>query len=655
MKSILLFISLGLVLLTTPAHADLCDSVKDKATTNETKRDVNFYEELFPDTGDRGHRMWNEIILQCNRQRDTKGNDVAKITASSGDNADKQILKQKDLEPKVMRGHYNFFGTVFTQLKYVYVLSKQGGEWTMIIPYRPIINDVVPNRIDFNKTHAEQLYDASQIERTSSSAGKEVFALKPTAKSIASTLCSTSTYFPGEANAYAGKSLYQRDSENKAISLGKIEYRYGKDDGYKDNDWGCRVDKNQDLYWKSDLYVNQAMKVKPDDWILDNFVRTAESYWSIKDLFQLKLLMKGRNEHQFAKSTLNLLEDDDHLTIRFATKFLPYHFNQMYKSNLVQFNNFSTMTTDGTYWHEVGHAFALDDEYGKEKEKKDGIEYKDNGCNNEQYAKWSPSTYQMCAAGTSETRTIYHYLAVSRYITKQKECNADNDCGNGEFCNAGADTKKNQCMAKKADNDTCDIAGGDHQCKSGSCKLSRCYTPNSVPMNGTCYINDACQEGKCSSLGGTKGTCVCQADADCGTGKYCNAGADTTKNSCLALKNDNETCDIAGGDHQCKSGSCKLSRCYTPNSVPMGGMCYLNDACKEGKCSSLDGTRGTCVCQTDTDCGSGKYCDAGFDTKVNACRPKLDKGEKCGSVGTFGNDHKCKSGECSGAPFYKCK
>ena len=248
-------------------------------------------------------------------------------------------------------------------------------------------------------------------------------------------------------------------------------------------------------------------------------------------------------------------------------------------------------------------------------------------------------------------------VAYGLYGTEGKplspRCSVDNDCASGEFCNAGIDTKKNACVPKKADNDTCDIAGGDHQCKGGYCKLSRCYTPNSVPMNGTCYINDACQEGKCSSLGGTKGTCVCQADADCGTGKYCNAGADTTKNSCLALKNDNETCDIAGGGHQCKSGFCKFSRCYTPNSVESGGTCYNDDACKGGKCSAVDGFKGTCVCQKDSDCDAGEYCDAGADTKVNACRKKLDKGQSC--AGLAGNDHKCKSGKCSGFPKYECK
>jgi hypothetical protein len=49
------------------------------------------------------------------------------------------------------------------------------------------------------------------------------------------------------------------------------------------------------------------------------------------------------------------------------------------------------------------------------------------------------------------------------------------------------------------------------------------------------------------------------------------------------------------------------------------------------------------------------WCDAGLDAKLNACRAKLGAGETCGKLGSVGNDHKCRSGQCSGAPFYKCK
>jgi murein DD-endopeptidase MepM/ murein hydrolase activator NlpD len=235
------------------------------------------------------------------------------------------------------------------------------------------------------------------------------------------------------------------------------------------------------------------------------------------------------------------------------------------------------------------------------------------------------------------------------------KCRKDTECPAGNYCNAGVDLSANRCMPLKADNAACDISGGSHQCKSGHCQFGRCYTPHSVAFGDTCYVNDACAKGKCSDVQGTKGRCVCERDGDCGDGTYCDAGADLNLNSCKALKADNESCDLLGGGHQCKSGFCKLSRCYTPRSVAMGGACYNDDACKEGKCSAVDGARGSCVCKTDGDCGSGKYCDAGLDAKVNACRSKLPKGAKCGTAGSVGNDHKCSSGECSGFPKYECK
>ncbi|HEY7494884.1 MAG TPA: hypothetical protein VIH59_27750 [Candidatus Tectomicrobia bacterium] len=561
MRKTLLLPLTCILFLNVPAHANLCDSVKDRTTTAATKNDVNFYEELFPDPTDRGNRLWNEIVLQCNRQRDTKGNEVSKVTAAAGHNTNKQLLKARDLETKVIRGHYNFFGTVVTQLKYVYVLSKKDGVWTMIIPYRPIINELVTNRIDFNFEHTRKLYDASQVVNPASSA--QVLTLKPSPESIVTTLCSTSTYFPGDEGKYDNMELHKRDPENKFISLGKIQYRYEKDGNTFS---GCRVNANRDLYWRWDPNGHQVVRVKPQDWILDNFVRTAESYWTIPGIFQLKLLMQGRNESAFPKSTLDLLQDDDHLTVRFATKFLPYGFNQMYKSNIIQFNNFSTMTTDGTYWHEVGHAFGLDDEYGGET--KDDVD-KRNGCDHVSYQSFSPGTYQMCDAGADEKRTIYHYLAVSRYITAQSECNSDGDCGTGRYCDQGTLT--------------------------------------------------------------------------------------VGKNQCVELKADNQTCDLIGGGHQCQGGQCKFGRCYTPNSVAMGDTCYVDDACKAGKCSSVDGAKGTCVCKTDSDCDANQWCDAGADTQINVCRTKLARGASCGKAGSVGNDHKCKSGECSGFPKYVCK
>jgi hypothetical protein len=81
----------------------------------------------------------------------------------------------------------------------------------------------------------------------------------------------------------------------------------------------------------------------------------------------------------------------------------------------------------------------------------------------------------------------------------------------------------------------------------------------------------------------------------------------------------------------------------------MGGTCYVDDACAQGRCSSVDGTKGSCVCKEDSDCGTGFWCDGGADLKKNACKRKLDKGEVCGTVGEFGTGHRCKSGNCKAA------
>ncbi|MFQ5525223.1 MAG: Dickkopf N-terminal cysteine-rich domain-containing protein [Thermoanaerobaculia bacterium] len=704
----LLVVAVCLALPGARAEADLCSNVQDTTTTAETHVDVWFHDELFPDTGYRGDETWNRMVLQCNRKRDTKGNEVAKVTGVTENSAEKRTLKADNLEPKVIRGKYNFHGFIAEQQKYVYILSKTDGVWKMIIPYKASINDLVENRVDFyigsreikrdgtlepvtQTGHAWDIYDESQVRSVSRRrSGREAWRLKDPGKAIpiARTLCSASSpvYFPGKEGKYDGQSgadSYKRDPQNKHISLGRIAY------GYKNDDYirlGCRVDKNRDIFWRPDPDAPRVVKTKPEAFIFNNFVRTAEQHWTLPGVFELEIYLKGVNDSDFPKSTLDLLQENpitqvdpigvldplnvldggDYLTVYFATKFMPYQYNQMYKSNPVQFNNFSTMTTDGTYWHEVGHAFGLDDEYGKD-DRND--KPKDNGCEYSGYQKYSPTYYQMCEGGRSpdevkkcestqgdycaDPRTIYYYLAVSRYITKQNECANDRDCGEGRYCDKGFVTVgKNQCLDEKKDNEPCDILGGAHQCEGKHCAWGRCYTPKSVPMGGVCFVDDACKKGKCSSLDGTKGTCVCKTDEDCGGDKWCNAGVDLVKNACEPLKKDNDTCAAVGGGHQCEGGHCKFSRCYTPNSVPLGGLCYVDDACKEGKCSSIDGTRGTCVCKNDKDCGEGRWCDGGVDLTKNRCQPLKNDNETCAAVG---GGHQCKGGRCAWSRCYTPK
>lgn len=167
-----------------------------------------------------------------------------------------------------------------------------------------------------------------------------------------------------------------------------------------------------------------------------------------------------------------------------------------------------------------------------------------------------------------------------------------------------------------------------------------------INLGSTCMKNADCKSDRCTGALGALGVCVCKADADCGTGKWCKSGVDLTKNTCETLKADTATCDLVGGAHQCSGGKCSYGRCYTDGAVAMGGTCYVDAACDQGKCSSVAGTRGSCVCKEDADCGSGKWCDGGLDTQVNSCKAKLNDGEICGKVGEIGVGHRCKSGDC---------
>jgi Cys-rich repeat protein len=212
---------------------------------------------------------------------------------------------------------------------------------------------------------------------------------------------------------------------------------------------------------------------------------------------------------------------------------------------------------------------------------------------------------------TDTGETNYHRL---KGLAGEEICKEDTDCAGGWYCEKGV--AHNACTEQK------DIGGGctrDAQCLAGRCAALRCAEPDE-----------------------------CQADGDCGTGKYCNTGvAELGRNVCAATLADGKACTK---DPQCTSRHCSEWRpqdgqtsgiCYTPASKQAGETCRLDLECKQGKCNSNK----TCVCKEDSDCGQGFWCDGGVDLKDNTCRRKLAKGESCG-VGV-GVGHRCLSGKCT--------
>ena len=143
------------------------------------------------------------------------------------------------------------------------------------------------------------------------------------------------------------------------------------------------------------------------------------------------------------------------------------------------------------------------------------------------------------------------------------ECMVDGDCGADRYCNTGvADVGRNTCEAKLADGRACT---GDQQCSSKHCSQWRpqdgqvsgiCYVPSSKAAGESCRIDLECKAGKCNSAK----QCVCQKDADCGSGSWCDAGADFKANVCKRKLDKGEVCGKVGElgvGHRCKSGQCK--------------------------------------------------------------------------------------------------
>ncbi len=139
----------------------------------------------------------------------------------------------------------------------------------------------------------------------------------------------------------------------------------------------------------------------------------------------------------------------------------------------------------------------------------------------------------MCNGYGTQTNTIYHYIAVTRYILGQT-CKSDSDCGSGRYCNNRLGL--NRCLADGTQglNQSCIK---DKECRSGKCEKDRCvcksdgdcpsgqacYTPigkanycasTSQPLDATCSKNSQCASDKCE-----QDQCVCMANGDCPNGQ----------------------------------------------------------------------------------------------------------------------------------------
>ncbi len=589
------------------ASATLCKTEKIK---QRHRNEIKVMEsEPYASAEYKGFPQYNSRVLACNRERDSNGKGIEQVFKSP-------YTYPEDLPAKLITGKIHYHG-VFP-FRYFYELKRAKGHWTLT---------------SYLQMHYPSLKHAKKLE--------------------------VSEFLLEDLKITCAKdNIVQR--KNKF--------------GYT----ACRMDRDKKIDGKTIVYHYKEF-----------WRRNIEKFWS-KAGFTVKV-----------KFVPEEVSDQKYKDLKKANAIWHVRLNHnkssraMYKGSTLLGRPhplYAGMDRE-TIIHEYGHTVGYDDEYQENiigdstvlgnkidtridlgddcnailsKKRGTGDVAKKNDAKSRYIMCQNNSSYSINYDANSDTddfdyfkdhsKGVYAWIATSRYGTSGY-CKEDEDCPDKQFCDKGgiAGVGTNQC--KPGHKDHYKVCSRGEQCASGHCKMGTCYTPKSAKMNETCYVNDECSIGKCSSTGGLKGTCVCDDDKQCGTGKYCDKGVDFTKNSCKSLKDDGEACPAVGGAHTCKSGKCSYGRCYTKGSVPMGGDCFVSDACAQGKCSSIPGVKGECVCNDDNQCSKGYWCNKGLDLKMNRCEPKLKKGEVCGKVGDIGVGHRCKSGKCK-AGFgvnLKCK
>jgi microsomal dipeptidase-like Zn-dependent dipeptidase len=171
------------------------------------------------------------------------------------------------------------------------------------------------------------------------------------------------------------------------------------------------------------------------------------------------------------------------------------------------------------------------------------------------------------------------------------------------------------------------------------------YAPDTKVLGQGCRFDAECISDQCTSaLCATfDGRCVCNDDADCGTANYCADGVPGPgDNDCMAKKVNWDSCSRDG---QCQSGACggcanTVGWCYAPRSKAYGQACKSDRECTTDRCSAdcYANPTGTCLCQSDSQCGTSQYCGWGLNS--GKCQNKKSRGAVCSA------DRECLSNNC---------
>ena len=287
---------------------------------------------------------------------------------------------------------------------------------------------------------------------------------------------------------------------------------------------------------------------------------------------------------------------------------------------------------DGAYCNRTAHACAPKLKPGSPLPS-DGLH--DGSCDRE-------LAQAVCAAGACNPGT--NTCAVSAPLT----------CTQPEQCVTGVCSENDQCGLLDGEGP----CGGDAECQSGKCQpgVNRCI----ATMSGCTADTDCAPAQYCDRT-----RVHCEADladgapipADSPSAGKCTVEVAMVVCASGACNPANDTCARLDGaecddDTQCAAGSCRDGKCGAPGA---GGECNEDNAgvvCESGQCETETGRCVTMTdgCKRDSDCSSGKYCDA----RRLTCAAKLSNGRRLPSDALHGEGCSpqtakavCESGECN--------
>jgi hypothetical protein len=232
-------------------------------------------------------------------------------------------------------------------------------------------------------------------------------------------------------------------------------------------------------------------------------------------------------------------------------------------------------------------------------------------------------TLQICIDLRPDGQPCFHdYQCSRRYCdTLTQQCGRR---ANGQPCADDSDCQRRNCDLESG---LCGLPDGqqcnrDEDCQGGTCARDGCVTRQ--PVNGSCSRDEECISDRCWN-----DTCVsrCTDDAACGPDAWCE---DRTRNICLPLRDDGESCGDA--ENACRSGWCSTDG-VCGKKPRIGDRCSgMLDCAPFGQCQN-----NVCVakagpgepCQGYDGCIAPYVCLEGSCQKMSLqCRPAA-RGEQC--------------------------